>query len=289
MNRNWFQQEELGAGEKRLILSYYVYKLFGEKALRIIAFFVVTSVFMFSKERREISKKFFKKLNKPPLAGSYKRFLNYGNSLVDKFIAFAGDFDTKNIVFKDFGTYENGAFFITTHVGNIEILRAFLNEKTGVRANVFMQSNSCEIFNRFLKKFEHKVNMETFPVEEISPDVSIMISERLKNGEIVFMAGDRVSAQNSSKVYSAKFLDEEIKLPLGVLKFALLMDAPIYFITCIKEGEKYAVNSEKFEPHAGTKSEKLENLKTAYSKFLAENMLKYSLQTYNFYDIFQDN
>lgn len=292
MAKNWFEQKEVGAGEKRLILTYYLYKIFGAFVLRIIAFFVVLSVFLFSKERREASKKFFEVLNKKNyLLNSFKLFLNYGNALVDKFLAFTGDLKYDEIILDNPDIYK-GAFFITSHIGNIEILRAFLEKEGTNRANIFLQSNACEIFNKFLKNFEKKTNLELFPVEEIDIDTSFVISERIKNGEIVFMAGDRVSAQNSSKTYSADFLGQKINLPLGTLRFALALNAPIYFIACVKEVKgvngksKYFVHTQKFESKNSKKSEKLEDLKQSYSKFLEECTLNYPFQFYNFFDIF---
>lgn len=285
MPKNWFEQKEVGAGEKRLILAYYFYKIFGAFVLRIIAFFVVLSVYLISKERREASKKFFQVIGKANFFNSFRQFLNYGNALVDKFLAFTGDFNQEQIVFDKVEDYK-GAFFITSHIGNVEILRAFLSDKNSLKANVFLQSNACEVFNKFLKKFENVVNIDIFPVEEIGLETSMMISERLKSGELVFMAGDRVSAQNSFKTYSADFLGQKINLPLGALKFALLMEAPIYFIVCVKRGKKYFVYTKKFESKNSKKSEIFDDLKQNYVKFLEEYTLKYPLQYYNFFNVF---
>lgn len=282
MPKMWFQLAEQGAGAKRLILSYWMYKIFGEKSLRVIAFFVVLIVFLTAKERRKASAKFFKAINKPVLISSFKQFLNYGNALVDKFISFTGDFDTSRFIIDNEDAF-NGAFFITTHIGNVEILRSLVNREK--RVNIFLQSNACEIFNQFLKTFEVKINADTFPVEEINAETSILISDRLKNGEIVFMAGDRISASNINKVYPADFIGKQINLPLGTLKFALMMDCPVYFIVCVKEGKNYKVYTRRFQSNSNKKSEKLEDLKKEYSKFLEEFTLKYPYQFYNFYEM----
>ncbi len=284
MTKKWFQFSEHCAGKKRLILSYYLYKIFGTKILRLIAFFVVLIAFISAKERRDASIKFYKRINKPPLISSFKQFLNYGNSLVDKIISFIGDFDNKKFILDNPEIF-NGAFFITTHIGNIEILRSLIKDYNNRRVNIFLQANMCEIFNNFLKTFEVKVNADIFPVEEISIETSILISDRLKNGELVFMAGDRISAQNSNKIYSKEFLGSKISLPLGTLKFALLMDAPIYYIICAKEGKNYRVHTEHFKSKSTRKNEKLEELKTSYVQFLEKYTLKYPYQFYNFYDI----
>ena len=40
-----------------------------------------------------------------------------------------------------------------------------------------------------------------------------MISERLQNGEIVFMAGDRISAQAENRTFEADFLGQKVQFP----------------------------------------------------------------------------
>lgn len=280
MTKKWFEMKEEGAGTNRLLLTWFIYKNFGEIPVRLIAFCMTIIVFLTAKERRQISEKFFKRIGKPPLISTFKLFLNYANSLVDKMIAFSGNLDTNKIIFqtpKDFA----GTFFISTHVGNVEILRSMLTTTPDTRINVFLQSSACKIFNNFLKRLEVKVNLEVLAVENISPNTSITISERLEKGEVVFMAGDRVSAQNANKFYERPFLNDKITLPIGILKFALMMHSPICFITCIKEGDKYKVFTKEFQPKSNKKTENLEQLQNEYVNFLEENAKKYPYQYYN--------
>ena len=289
MSKKWFQMSEQGAGTKRLILTKYIYDIFGEIPVRIIAFFVVLTVFIKAKERRRASARFYKILKKPPLMSTFKQFLNYGNTLVDGFIACLGKFDPQKLKLDNPEIY-NGAFFITTHVGNVGLMRALFQTSSSLkpkRANVFLQADACKTFNDFLKTLEMKIDIDVFPVEEINAETSILISDRLKAGEIVFMAGDRVSAQNTNKVYEADFLGKKANLPIGTLKFALLMDCPIYFIVCIREGKNYPVFTRKFVTDKSKNSEKLEELKKAYINFLEEYTLKYPYQFYHFYDFWE--
>lgn len=291
MPKNWFQMSEQGAGAKRLILTKYIYLWFGEIPVRIIAFFVVLSVFITAGERRKASEKFFKILNKKfVILHSFIQFLNYGNSLVDKFISFLGKLKPEKFELSNPEIY-HGAFFITTHVGNVEILRTLFQIKNldhPKRVNVFLQGSACERFNHFLNSLKLKLNIDAFPVEKVSAETSIMISDRLKDGEIVFMAGDRVSSENTNKVYEADFLNHKVAFPLGTLRFALMMNVPIYFIVCAKEGNKFKVYTEQFVSERTKKSEILHDLQISYVRFLEKYTLKYPHQFYNFYDLFQD-
>lgn len=287
MTQKWFQLKEQGVGEKRLLLSLFLYKIAGEKVLRLIAFFVSLSVFLTTKERRNASIKFFKHIGKPPIKSAFNQFINYGNALVDKILSFSGKLKVEDFLVDDNDIF-SGTFFLTTHIGNAEILRTMLARENAPRANIFMQSNACKVFNKFLKRMEIEANLEVFPVENIDIETSIETSERLKNGEIVFLAGDRISAQNSQKTYDAKFLGKITKFPIGALKFALMLDCKIAFVVCGKVKNKFLVHTQKFFPKSSDKKEKLEELKTEYIAFLEKYTLQYPEQYYNFYDIWDD-
>lgn len=286
MRKEWFNLKERGAGKKRLILTWYLYKLFGNISLRLIGFFTALFVFIFVKERRNAGIKFFKILNKKhPLFDTLKLFINYAFCLGDKIKSFAGDMSPHDFILLPQENFK-GTFYITTHIGNIEILRSLFTEGDKVKVNIFMQKKSCEIFNSFLKTIEKPVNIDTFAVEEIGIETSILIKEKLQNGEIVFMAGDRLSAQNEDSCYETKILEHKTYLPIGTLKFAIMMECPIKFIICVKENKKYKIIIKDFMPSSEKKSETLEELKESYTKFLEEYSQKYPHQVYNFHDAY---
>jgi predicted LPLAT superfamily acyltransferase len=305
--KKWFQYKEESAGENRLLLTWQIYKIFGEFPVRIIAFFVGTITFLSAKDRRFAAEKYFQKLYlftknkkfKNPLFSTFKLFLNFSNSLVDKMILFSNNFNQKNIEYSQEKEWMevlnslktgNGAFFISTHLGNIEIMRTLLHSKKyGLvpKVNIFLQKSACEIFNNFLKKIQCKTEVEVFAVEDIDITTSMVISEKLKNGEIVFMAGDRISAQSETSSYETLLLGEKVRFPLGTLKFAQMLNCPIFFAICAKEKNKYIVHTEKFDLN-GTKKSSLEKLKSTYTEFLQKYTLLYPYQFYNFYDLFQE-
>lgn len=304
----WFQVKEQAAGTKRLLLTWWIYKHFGEFPLRLIAFFITAGTFVHAKDLREYSKKYFevlykftgKKSLKPSNLNSFRHFLNYANSLADKMLAFTGNFSPEKLTFAtedlkskfvNIINEKKGAFLISTHIGNIEMMREFMFLKDyaqGVKVNVFMQKNQCEIFNGFLDKISHRNNIELFAIEEIGIETSIKIKEKLDNGELVYMAGDRLSAQAEDKFYEIGFLNRKIKLPLGIMRFILLLECPVYFIVCAKEQTKYVIDYEEFTPN-GDKKEDLTKIQKEFGEFLEKNTLKYPYQFYHFYDLFTQN
>lgn len=300
----WFEEEEKSAGTKRLYLTWCIYKHFGIKPLKLIAFFIILFAYAGLKEQKTTLDTYFCALEnftqnkkfKPTFCNKFKIFLNYANSLVDKIQGFSGNY--KNIEFENFEVQEEikkqlenkkGIFFITNHIGNVEIMRILLmtdilEEKPKI--NIFLQKNHCKIFNTFLNEIAKEVDITTYPVEEIDIETSVEIEEKLNNGEIVFMAGDRISAQNKMSFYEETILDKKVKLPVGVLKFAQIMNTNIYFVTCAFDKKGYKIMSKKFEKE-NSKQDTIKKLQKEYSQFLQSSILKYPYQFYHFSKFFE--
>lgn len=303
--KNWWNRKEVSAGRKRLKLTWWLYKHFGICPIKIISFFLTVGAFVFVKDIKSSSKKYFQILYeytnnpnyKPTMMNSFKHILSYSNSLIDKMLAYSDNY--KNIKFRskeDENTITNlienkkGAFFLTNHVGSIEMLRAFIASGLvpKVKINVFLQQSQCEIFNEFINSISTQQNyVEVFPVENINIETAIEIKERINNGEFVFMAGDRISQNSPSKTYKATFLGRRINLPLGVLKFALILECPVFLTCCPFENGNYTMHIKHIEL-ARNKNIDLNNLKKEYADYLEKLALKFPFQFYNFYDIFEE-
>ena len=115
--------------------------------------------------------------------------------------------------------------------------------------------------------------------------------DRLDAGEIVFIAGDRVSCGNSRISQKITFLGNDIDIPVGTFKLAQMMEAQIYFISALKEkNDKYKVYLQKFmlDGEVLTKKEFLLKMQEEYILFLQEVTLKDCLQFYNFYKLWHN-
>ena len=295
----WYKIKEKSAGKFRLILSLYLYKIFGKKVLNIIAFFVSFFTFIGNRDLRKYSKNYFKILYeytkneklKPTVINSFKHVLSYSYSLVDKIEAYLQNFKSENIEFfseEDKIAYLNdinnkGVFVLCNHTGNIDILRSlFSSNKYPLKSNVsvFLQKNHCKIFNEFIDKF--KINIEKIkicPVEEIDISSANILDEDLKKGGIAFMAGDRVS-DNNVKCSDMDFLNKKIRLPEGAFRFAKIMDTNIYFVSALKEKNKYKIYLHKEE------SKNIKQIQKDFVDFLEKMTLLAPYQFYNFFDFF---
>ncbi len=302
--KKWFNVKEKSAGVKRLQITWWIYKHFGEFPIRVIAFFISLGTFLTAKDVRNYSQKFFKylyeytnnKQYKPTILNSYKHIFTFANSLVDKMLAYSGNysninFDNKDVENKIIEMINNryGAFFITNHIGCIEMLRAFIASKKvpKIKINVFLQQKHCEIFNKFINSISLQDKyVELLPIEEIDVDTAIKIKEKLDAGEFVFMAGDRISIHQQNAVYPASLLNHKILLPIGVLKFAILLECPVFTTVCPKKDRIYRMCMKEIKLE-GSKKEKLSTLQQVYSKYLEDCTLNFPYQFYHFFDIFE--
>lgn len=176
------------------------------------------------------------------------------NSLVDKMEVFVGRFKEEDIIFVDKEIEKElildiqnkkGIFFICNHIGNVEVMRTLIHgNKYNLYPNIsiFLQKSQCKVFNSFVNEILHeKINITTYPIEDIDISTAIEIEETINNGGIVFMAGDKIPANNINKTTVLDMFNKKIELPVGVFKFAKMMPAKVYFISCLKDNGMYKV------------------------------------------------
>ncbi len=295
----WYEVKEQAAGHKRLMLLWYIYKIAGRKPVQFIVFFVTFFAFLGAPKIRKCSQKFQKIVSgNGSLIQAFKHFLNYAYTLIDVMEMYTDKFGIKNIYFTDENDKQTlfndllakkGVCFLCSHLGNTNAMRTFFKSGTEIdwiKVNMFLEVNQCKVFKNFLSEIASDNPINVYPVENIDLTTSIDIKNKLNNGEIIFMAGDRVSAHNSDAVFSAEFLGHKANFPVGAFRFALMMDVPIYFIVCTRERDgRYAIRLKKFEFN-GSRKEKIDELHKQYLKFLEDLTKKYPLQFYHFYDFF---
>lgn len=302
-NKKWFEMKEQAAGKKRLLLLWNIYKLFGKKTVKFIVFFVTLFAFIGAPKVRKYSQKYLKiATGNGGIIQSFKHFLNYSYGLVDKMEMFTDNFSFADVFFADenekqtlYNDLENhkGVYFLCSHLGNINAMRTFFRSGElieDIKVNLFLEANQCKIFKEFINSISSDNPITAYPVENIGVATSIEIKEKLDNGEILFIAGDRISAHNNNEnaMFVSDFLGKKMGFPIGAFKFGLMLDVPIYFIACtLEKDEKYKIYLQKFE-FIGTRKEKLKTLEKQYVEFLENLTKKYPFQFYHFYDLFLD-
>lgn len=301
--KNWYKISEKSAGELRLKISWYLYKISGTNILLVISFFVALVSFIVNKDVRSYSKKYFKTVSdyfnepklKPSLINEFKHVLSFANSLVYKLEVFGDTFKFEKIKYADDFEAEKmyekmkakkGMIFIFPHIGNIEIMRALLlnkNQIQPVSVSIFMQKDHCKVFRNFMEKIEKTHDtIKVYPIEDIDLSTVSEIDDNLKEGGIVFIAGDRIAPKNPQKTFNAKLFNKTVLFPSGAFKTVKILNYDTYFISCLKEKNAFKIYLEE----QTEKNEK--ELMKKFAVFMEKLTKIAPYQFYHFYDIFVD-
>jgi predicted LPLAT superfamily acyltransferase len=265
---HWSQHKEKAAGYWNVKLLLILFKLFPVVIMRVIAFPVGFFYFLFSKRGRAESRRFLQKAApfveqsetaKKCLSpfGPLRHIISFSLTLVEKIQAWGGKFQFKNIHFQNddvedlIQELENGkgVFLITSHLGNIELLRGLANlNRTGVSRKTpitaIIDTKVNENFSRMLKELNPQSDFDIINAGEIGSHTAIMLEDKLASGTMVTIAGDRTAARSHAAGGNTKgenfmipFLGEEAPFSPGIFYLAVLMKAPVYFIFALRRGD----------------------------------------------------
>lgn len=293
---NWYQMHERGAGKFRMEILWWVYRAFGIGFLRFVVKIVAGTIALFAPKVRATSNKYRAVLNEYetnhnlPITkiSAFGHICTFATSVVDKMSAicdnktplkFTIENDTEWQKLQN--TLDNGGvFFICSHMGNIETLSAMPGGQDK-KMNAFMNIESNKVFRDFMARHAKYTNTTIHPTENIGVAMAGEMYDALKRGELVMMAGDRISPNAPDKVINVKILDKNCALPMGVFRFARACDAPIFAIVNVKtERNTYRA----FVKQLDTKS--TDTMATGYAEFLERMILRYPKQWFNFFDFF---
>jgi predicted LPLAT superfamily acyltransferase len=184
-----------------------------------------------------------------------------------------------------------GALLVASHLGNTEVCRALVRSRYALKINVLAHTKNAAAFNRILKDSNSDVDLELIEVTELSPAVSIRLSECIARGELVVIVGDRISTQAPERAVWADFLGKPAPFAIGPWVLASLMQCPVYLMFCMKQAKGYNL---MFEPFADNiklnrklRQQQLAELIQRYALALEKVACRYPLQWFNFYDFWQ--
>jgi len=316
---HWSQHKEKAAGYWHIKLLLILFRLFPVIILRVLAFPVGFFYFVFSKKGRDESKRFLRKA--APFVGQSKtaqscrsvfgplrHIVSFSLNLVEKLEAWGGKFPFENIHFQDDDDIEEiinelengqGVFMITSHLGNIELLRGLasfnrtkVSRETPITAVIDTKVSAK--FTRMLKELNPRSGMDIINAGEIGPHTAVLLEEKLAAGEIVTIAGDRTAASSADgKNLIIPFLGEEAPFSLGIFYLAALMKAPVYFAFALRRGDLSILPEYDMHIHKSrlslecSRKERFNQsslLAQSFAGLLERYCKKNPFQWYNFYD-----
>lgn len=298
-NQHWSQQKEKGTYLGIRVL-FNIYRWFGRGIFSLAMHPVVFFFFIFSPEKRAASRLYLetynnytRNLRKVHWYHCYAHFIAFGYSAIDKLSAWL----EKDLTVSAFYGEEHyqkleqegkGAVFIGSHLGNLEYCRSMSRSKTKKTINAVVYTDHAENFTKALKKVNPGFDVNLVQVSSFGVDTAIKFKEKVEQGEILVIVGDRTSPYAHDRNLPALFMGKEALFPQGPFVLASLMDCPIFLLFCINEGTGYNIYLEPFREAArlprSERERALRELVQDYARRLEYYCTKSPLQWFNFFD-----
>lgn len=297
--RHWGSIGERGAALGLKIL-FSLYRIAGRRFCWYAMQPVLLYFFVTGREQREASRGFWRRVyvaqgevREPNIWQLWRHYRSFGAMALDKLAAWIGHIRLNDIVEEDLGMLDklaerkSGVMVVTSHLGNVDILRAVGAARGIKNITVFAHTRNAVRFNEILSEANPAATVDIMEVQDIGPATLILLEEKLAAGNWIVIAGDRIPLEGGKRIRNIDFLGEPAPFSEGAWIIAALLGSPVYSLHCLRDEKKYRILFEKITdrvkrgrpPHDG-----LAEPMQGYAKILQENCLKYPEQWYNFYD-----
>ena len=184
-----------------------------------------------------------------------------------------------------------GALFIGSHLGNLEVLRAYADFEHGIKVNPLVLTRNSPKLNRLIATVGPRALEQMIQVDSLGPDSVIKLQDKIRAGEYVAIAADRVSLGNRERSIHVPFLGLTAPFPQGPFILASLLSCPVYLLFCLRIGKRYRVFIEPFaDPLVLPRRQRrdaLERAITHYAQRLEARCLLAPTQWFNFFDFWE--
>ena len=216
--KHWSKMQERGTYLGIQVLLF-VYRLFGRKILSFFLYPVVVYLYFTGGASKQASKEYWQRIftiRKSEKAFTHRvgiaHFYSFAQSAFDKIDAWMGRITSADIVYSQehpiakLQEQRQGAVFIGSHLGNLEVCRALGHGRYQTRINVLVFTHHAVEFNKVMKKINADSNVDLIQATHVGADLAILLKERIDNGEILVIAGDRTSVTSQGRVIYSPFL-----------------------------------------------------------------------------------
>lgn len=295
----WSVMRERGAIWGLHVLAA-VYRLLGRTVCLAAMAPVVLYFFATGREQRRASRDFLDRMwraghlsRKPTLWTSYRHFLAFGGSALDKFAAWTGGIAYSKLrgagvaALNELVASGRGAFIMTAHLGNPDVVRAIGVLGNHVPLNVLVHTENARLFNRVINQFSPQAPVRAIPVTKVGVDTAIVLSEAISRGEWVVMVGDRVPVTLDGRVVDVPFFGEMAAFPQGPYVLAAILKTPVYLLFCARDRGRFEVTFSKLadciELPRHNRLSAIRSYAEQYARALEEQAAAWPLQWFNFY------
>ena len=306
MIEHWSKIKESGA-TTGMKFMFFVYRTCGRRVFTLLLYPIIAYYFLTNQQARYASIDYISRvqsytnnaLSKKQLhILSFKHFLQFGNSLIDKLAVWSGAINEENVHFHNIDELKKlreknvGAIIIMSHLGNQEISRALATKDRSVKLNILVHTKHAQKFNQLLNETNTDSHLNLIQVTEVTPATAITLKTKIDRGEMVVIAGDRTPVNGGHQI-PASFLGSPAAFPQGPYILASILECPVLLMFNVKNSLHYDIYFERFSDKISLnrKTRKSDSIFWAqkFADRLAEHTLRHPLQWNNFYSFWSRN
>jgi len=103
---------------------------------------------------------------------------------------------------------------------------------------ILVHTVHAQKFNAMLERLNPGIRMRLMQVTDFSPATAVALADRIRAGEFIAIAGDRVPVQGD-RTARAGFLGAPADFPAGPWLIAAVLGCPVWGLACLHEGDGY--------------------------------------------------
>lgn len=265
------------------------------RTLTTLMLYPVTAYFFLTHPRaRRASRRFLAAAGAAPsVARSFRHFMQFSLAILDKVAAWQ-DPEAVRVSFPEQAVLARavaggrGVLLLSAHLGNLELARALSTLIPGLKVNALVYTGNARKINAVLEETNDAYAVRLIYVQEIGPETTLMLREKIAAGEVVVIVGDRTPVAAGSPTVQAEFLGQPAPFAIGPYVLAHVLECPVHLFFCIREGAGYTIHLEPFAERLSLPRQGRMAAATAwaerYAARLADYARRFPLQWYNFYD-----
>jgi len=307
VSRHWAETAEAGA-LRGMQFMIWADKVFGRPVFNFFLLFVMAYFFLRRGEARRTSRQYLQRVRtlypgalpaRPMWWLSFRQFYGFGQSILDKYLAWAEtpaginmQPDEEALLFRFAGTGK-GCLMVGSHFGNLEYSRGIAHRHPDVVINVLIYDQHAQNFAKILQQGDPDSRMNLIQVTDIDLPLALSLKEKVARGEWVVIAGDRVPVGESGRVAEAEFLGQAAPFPIGPYVLASLLQCPVFLLHCFLLDGEYHLGLESFAdeiaPARDERQAAYEAYTQQYATALEKQIVRSPLQWFNFYDFWNND
>lgn len=244
----WLKAPERGSRSATRFMKWLALRC-GRRVARLVLYPVCAYFLLFSPRTRSASREYLGcALGRPAhLADLWRHYFTFAATVLDRVYFLDGQFDRFDIEKKGLDVLRatlargRGCLLVGAHLGSFELLRTLAVSDEMTVSAVMYEDNAANITG-VLNTLNPEIRSRTLVPGEV--DTVLRISERLAQGEIVAVLGDR--SAGSDKTVVCRFFGRDATFPQGPLLLAQSLRVPaMLFVGLYEGGARYTV---RFEP-----------------------------------------